>query len=52
MMKMNKYQEALSRLFSNLNIHSVYFVTDKCDDDYDTLYELIENLHLKANFPK
>jgi predicted RNA-binding Zn-ribbon protein involved in translation (DUF1610 family) len=39
---MNKYKEALSRMYSNLHIHSEYFVTDKCDDDYDILCELID----------
>jgi hypothetical protein len=39
---MNKYDKALSRLFSNLHIHSEYYLTDKCDDDYDLLFELID----------
>lgn len=39
---MNKYHEALSRLYSNLNIYSFYYVSDKCDDDYDLLFEILE----------
>ena len=42
---MNKYQDALSRMFGNIDIQSVYFVTDKCDEDYDILSELIEKAH-------
>ncbi len=39
---MNKYQEALSRMFDNLNYASNYYLDDKCDDDYDILFELVE----------